>query len=674
MASYLTISIKQNSQDVAKNTSNVTVKVSIHSEASWNYQSPAGYCTINGTKYSFTHNFDVGDTELFSKTLDIPHNADGTKTLSVYASYSTKVSLGTLTASSSKELTTIPRASATRLSASSVDMGKKVTVYTDRASTNFTHKFYYKIGNGSWNLIADNIGDSYEWEVPLSLASNVPAGTSLVLNVNIDTYSGTTRIGSTHNTLTCYVPSTVVPTISDILVEDSNGYATKYSGYVQGKSIPKVTITAEGNYSSISSYKVEFQGVAVTATSNKVTLATVTKTGSQNITVTVTDARGRTTKKTASIKVLDYSSPSVYVQVARCNSDGTANDEGEYMKVSCSAYIVALNAINSKTVRLQYKAKASSSWTTKKTWESYTVNEDIIIAADTGSSYDVQLIATDDFTTSTYGAEVSTVEAILDFNISGKGMSIGKVSEKDGLEVDWETNFYKPVIHDDDVIINKRLHLFPVGSVMITSNYASPEAYLGGTWECFDKHLAWKFWDSNVDDFWTENYTNTRSSAVYAAVEGHMVTFRFDIVTDVDVADNDVVFGAVDFNKLGFKNTPYSAIYETGVTDGGNANVCFRLDYLTGELKSTDINPKTDDSIIPAGSTLYVLITMPISQAAMHNEFCDKFYWRKTVASVTYNENTGELSIIGYSVFYNEITGELTIEGSGGFDNGELIT
>ncbi len=49
MASYLSIGITQNSQSIANNTSNVTVTVSIYSEASWNYDavSTAGSYWLN---------------------------------------------------------------------------------------------------------------------------------------------------------------------------------------------------------------------------------------------------------------------------------------------------------------------------------------------------------------------------------------------------------------------------------------------------------------------------------------------------------------------------------------------------------------------------------------------------------------------------------------------------
>lgn len=42
-------------------------------------------------------------------------------------------------------------------------------------------------------------------------------------------------------------------------------------------------------------------------------------------------------------------------------------------------------------------------------------------------------------------ATLQPIKRVLSFNASGKGMAIGKVSEQDGLEVDWNSYFYKPV-------------------------------------------------------------------------------------------------------------------------------------------------------------------------------------------------------------------------------------
>lgn len=75
------------SQNVANNTSSVTVKVQLVSTgASYTINSTAtknGSVTINGTKYNFTFSAALSGSQtktLYTKTVTISHSADGSKT------------------------------------------------------------------------------------------------------------------------------------------------------------------------------------------------------------------------------------------------------------------------------------------------------------------------------------------------------------------------------------------------------------------------------------------------------------------------------------------------------------------------------------------------------------------------------------------------------------------
>ena len=175
-----TISINQNSQNVSNNCSNVTVTVRFFRTNSGytTYGSGTCCCKINGTTYSATVSPSQKITDsginLFSKTLDIYHNNDGTKTLTCSAWISMDTPLSSSEQSYSQALSTIPRASKPTLSASSVTMGNSLTVYTNRASSSFTHSLYYQIGSGSWYTIGTGIGTSKSWTVPINLANSTP--------------------------------------------------------------------------------------------------------------------------------------------------------------------------------------------------------------------------------------------------------------------------------------------------------------------------------------------------------------------------------------------------------------------------------------------------------------------------------------------------------------------
>jgi hypothetical protein len=133
------------------------------------------------------------------------------------------------------------------------------------------------------------------------------------------------------------------------------------------------------------------------------------------------------------INVLPYTRPAVTkLTVHRCNSDGTANDQGIYIKVVFSAKITSLNSKNTASYTLKYKKTTASSWTSKSGLASgYTVTDvSYIFAADEDSSYDVSVTATDSHYSSTRSTSASTAFTLMDFKASGTGIAFGKLSEK----------------------------------------------------------------------------------------------------------------------------------------------------------------------------------------------------------------------------------------------------
>ena len=139
------------------------------------YGSGTCYCKINGTTYSATvspsQKITNSGINLFSKTLDIYHNNDGSKNLTCSAWIDMNTPLTSSEQSYSQTLSTIPRASKPTLSVSSVTMGNSITVNTNRASSSFTHSLYYQIGSGGWNTIGTGIGTSKSWTVPITFAN-----------------------------------------------------------------------------------------------------------------------------------------------------------------------------------------------------------------------------------------------------------------------------------------------------------------------------------------------------------------------------------------------------------------------------------------------------------------------------------------------------------------------
>lgn len=435
------ITITQNSQNVVSNMSNVKVSVRVYrtNTGYTTYGTGTIYCKINGTTYSESITSDDKITSsgivLFTKTLNISHNADGSKTLNTSA-WINHSQFSASEQSYSMKLTTIPRATAPTVNDSDIDLGTSITVSMPRASSSFTHTLRYTIGKSS-GTIASGLGTSRAWTVPLSLASQLPNTTSGKLVIYCDTYNGSTKIGTKSVTITVRVPSSVVPTIGSVAVTDTN--TTQYEklgGVVKGKSKLSVKITASGAYgSTISSYSTTAGGKTYAGSS--FTVSSVTSAGTLTFTVTVKDSRGRTAKTTKSITVLDYANPVISkFTVIRADSDGTPNDEGNSLLISYGFNISPVNDKNDKSFTISMKSADSDNFITLLTGSVYsadtTLIPDGIINPD--MTYTIRLKISDYFRSLTHDIEAPTAFTLVDYHSSGKGIAFGKVAQGEGVD------------------------------------------------------------------------------------------------------------------------------------------------------------------------------------------------------------------------------------------------
>ena len=442
------------SQSVANNTSTVTAKVQLVSTGSSytinSTASKSGSLTINGTKYTFSFTASLSGNQtktLFTKTVTISHASDGTKTCSFSATCGIDVTLsgtfyGDITASGSGTFDTIARASSISSVTSSVSVNgtNEVTVAISRKSSSFTHTVVFSFG--SYSKTTTGVGTSTSYAIPTSWLNAIPSATSGTAKVTVTTYSGSTKIGSAVSAnFTLTVPSTVVPSISAVtLTEAEAGLATQFGGYVQNKSKIAVKITAAGNLSStIKSYKTTIQGANYTAAS--FTSGVLKNSGTSNVSITVTDSRGRTATETRSITVNAYAAPKITsFKGYRCLSNGTENYEGTYLKAAVNYTIAAVSNKNKASYKLEYKAKDADEWETLTEGTNYALNSNIISSSgflSLDSSYDVRLSVADYFGTISSTFDIPTAFTLLDFNASGKGIAFGKVSEEtNGMEID----------------------------------------------------------------------------------------------------------------------------------------------------------------------------------------------------------------------------------------------
>ena len=440
------------SQSVANNTSTVTAKVQLVSTGSSytinSSASKSGSLTINGTKYTFNFTASLSGNQtktLYTKTVTVSHASDGTKTCAFSATCGINVTLsgtyyGNVTASGNGTFNTIARASTISSVTSSVSVtgSNAVTVNITRAASSFTHTVVFSFG--SYSNTQTGIGTSASYTIPQSWLNAIPNGTSGTAKVTVTTYSGSTKIGSSvSKNFTVTVPSTVVPTISAVsLSEAVSGISAQFGTYVQNKSKIAVKITAAGALSStIKAYKTTIQGANFTAAS--FTSGVLTKSGTSTVTITVTDSRGRTASTTRSITVTAYAAPKITsFQGFRCLANGTENYEGTYLNAAVNFTIASVGSKNTASYSIEYKLSSATAWTTLTSGSVYALNSNIISASgafSVDSSYDIRLSVKDYFTTIRSTFEIPTAFTLLDFNVSGRGVAFGKVSElTEGIE------------------------------------------------------------------------------------------------------------------------------------------------------------------------------------------------------------------------------------------------
>lgn len=470
------------SQSVENNQSTLSWSITGAGSASGWVMTGGFKAVINGTTvYSTSTDTRIqlyNGTSVASGTTKITHNADGTKSFSLSIEAGVYTYAVSVTASGTHTLDTIPRAST--VSATNANMGSASTITITRASSSFTHTLTYSFGSTTGTIVSKTTSTSVSWTPALTLANQIPNAVSGTCTITCDTYNGSTKIGSKTCTLTLTVPTSVKPTMTSVTATRVDGdVPAAWAIYVQNKSKATVKINgAAGAYgSTISSYSISGGGYSSTASS--FTTGFLTSSGTITFTAKVTDSRGRVSDaKTVRISVIAYSAPSFTSYLSqRATSDGVVNDDGTYIRGLISYSYASCSGKNTVTCATYYKKSSASSWTNaNKRFSSGTAFTFGGGAISTESSYDVKYTITDAFTTVTILDMVSTATVLMDFKAGGKGIAIGKVSEKDKtLEIadSWELEVHGKKLID---------YIYPIGSIYLSVNSTSPATLFGGSW------------------------------------------------------------------------------------------------------------------------------------------------------------------------------------------------
>lgn len=261
-----------------------------------------------------------------------------------------------------------PPASTGSLTLSTVDIGQTIRLQTIVAqNTSYTHKARWKLLGAGEQVQTLTAGVTYtDFTLPASWYSLLPSAISGAATCTLETYDGSTLLGSNAYSFTATVDASIIPAISSLAAtpysDTSPAVPAGWNLYVKNKSKAAISASiAAGTGASIQTVKVE--GAGFTGWALPYTTGLLTTVGDFTFTVTVTDTRGRQKVQTVGITVTNYASPSASgVAFSRAATNGGAPDlNGTYIRGIATLAYSAIGT-NTMTTKAYYRQMGTSTW------------------------------------------------------------------------------------------------------------------------------------------------------------------------------------------------------------------------------------------------------------------------------------------------------------------------
>lgn len=246
------------------------------------------------------------------------------------------------------------------------------------------------------------------------------------------------------------------PIINSITTAPSTILLNNSNLYVRDKNGVKTTIAASGKYNAtIASTKWTLDGATY---DNGASSNTLKSSGNVTISVTVTDSRGfKRTQNANAISVYEYLTPTVDVsEIYRSKSDGTADDEGEYLYIGANRRYSALGGSNRCKLRYRIKTEVGSfgGYQTLLSETDATNNYSDVAIGGLNSQivYRVEISAIDSFgEENTIAKTIPTASIYMDRNGELNSIAFGGYAqEENAMEVHFDGIFYNKFIVNND--------------------------------------------------------------------------------------------------------------------------------------------------------------------------------------------------------------------------------
>lgn len=484
---------------------------------------------------------------------------------------------------------------------------------------------FYIIGNGTQIDVEYNCSstiysgvNSTTTSVPY-LYATIPNAKSGKYQVKV-VYGTSTKTRNSGNTYSikeanCY------PTFTTFTYKDTNTTVTAVTGndqaLVKGKSTLEVYVDSADKMTTKNSATPKRYNASIDTVSKNVDYATsditikvgtVSASGTRRLTVRAYDSRELSTPAHKDVTVYDYKEPVINVSAKRLNNfeaQTTLSVNGTYSRLTIGG--VDKNTITAVEYHYRETGGTWSEWTTLTTTLTsgkFTCN-DVVLTLDNQKSFEFEIKATDKLSSPIKTATVDVGQAIFFISTDKKSCYIN------GEQV--------PTFES----------VYPIGSVYCNSTNANPSEIYGGTWELIDK--GFKTETTEIKQEATEYLS---SFTVVSIRTERTVRLRIALTTAKDIADTTVTLGTVDLQAHGLVANNesyflYGVFGGVAMSDGGNTIVTYDLKN-TGVLESNDCQNIDGTHTLYAGSSFYIDAVVITSQSRMNDDFCDKFYWKRT--------------------------------------------
>ncbi|HEL0414904.1 TPA: hypothetical protein TUM69_000675 [Streptococcus equi subsp. zooepidemicus] len=462
-----------NRQDIASNSSTVNVQARLITNgyaSMWGVTADLNV-TINGVS-AVEHpaiNISTGSSQLiFARDYNVPHNSDGTKTVGIKISVGLNAGgYGSSMVAFDLPLPTIARAST--VNDMTGTLGSAMTVNINRKNSAFKHTVKYNFGALS-GTIATNVDTSVSWTPPLNLATAMPNRTSDWGNITVETYNGSSKIGSATCRLTLKVPDSVKPTLGSITLTDGNtavknllNTANTFAEIVSDIKVAFNSATGVQG-STITGYHAEIVNKNQSTNANNGNLGLMNWNGSAQVKAWVVDSRGRSSNAvTTNITVLEYFLPTLTFTAIR----GDTNQSSDKIVVSRTAKIAPLRIGNTQknSFKLSFKTAPFGSTTytadtgagvNDKVTNTLTNSKATLSGTfDIGKSYEVYGVLEDALTSSgTVKAPPVSPEKMV-MGMAETAVSFGKYPENaNAVDSDWVFKYKNKDIQHHQLTLN----------------------------------------------------------------------------------------------------------------------------------------------------------------------------------------------------------------------------